>query len=1734
MLNRHPALKRALSFLLSFALVLPASMALIGDSGTAEAKASLPYIEELKSQQGGAFNILEIAPSADEGSFGYYLKGEEPCAGFPAKAAADAGNIQKDSDGKIVPSDQRSKRQAYVQGLFTGLATAGILGGNGNYPLTKSGTYEEKYPWELTSENSSSFNNKLPLKDAGGSPYYDKGYAKNIHFDPLPADIAPGTDINAYAYVSATSYRLDTGGSYVQDVAYYTSNSADIDNLKNNLHETLYYYSLKFTKITVDVDEESGAVTAYSNFAKTEKLKGGEAIYASAADYNTPESTVVPDPGSFAYTSLHYMADGSAKLDKNHSYYIVSGVSEPKAAADETRYQGDSAYSPYQYAAVTQNDGFHEKATGETGYFSPVDGTTPTYRYVGPGNGTYKIENGSTTANILTPVVYYNTCYRNNEWFKKYVFDCDSDTDGNITETLKINFNLETVSPDKATADQIKSASLIVLSGGLKLDKDGINSSVYVSDLLKSNCDLIIDLATRNSTEAVTPLIIDSNLSTLSSTSMPCLQTLASGAGSTFGVSAAKRVKENVYLYGPGATAPQLATCSFTSAFSDTNAYSEVSERINYVNTQRAGQGAESDRLVDTKVSMATVVRHIINASQPTSTKGSVRILDIEPGNPYEGSSSNLSKETVQNKWLAGTPMKAYSPAITTWSTSEFIGKIDEIGEEFDIVYVGTNISRYTQTTQIDNLNQQIIDCTDSNMDGLVYTNIGDTVRSGGGNGYSLSGLLDRDFTTYQVYDYDTDRWGEKQEKGSFKTYSAINATSASYADQFRFSGNDLTKNAMQMLKDYAEAGHPVIVADDLLNNLQQTADSVQGHAYIRLGTWFGQELKAFDHTFTYVFTAKQGKLSIGAGADNFVESMIKYFSGSSNLETIKSQLQNPVYNWEKSANGSTWETVVSGQGISSINTAGFPDGTYFRCTIAITVPVLGNLWTINPAAKTQVAHLMGKNTVNAARVDNCSYMYEFLNAVHARSNIFSEGTFSPAYDGASDAAAAENRTKLYALVNISNPTIKLAKQPTEYAMSSSSMTTLEKQENGKYYLDYTFTVTNPTDPTPKTTTYSCNLYVDSNGDGRFTNAEKLPNVEVYCDSRPVKTLRASEAGTAAYIYTIHRPLPDDLAGIIPWKLEVVKVGSSGVHTSQTGFTHITGSGSATADHAQKSLNILQIMPSEGNNIDLNDTNYKDLFKQVERDYTVSIKQREVNKQTDWSSIKDFDMLILGFGDCYGEMTAGTATAISQFIQTGKAVLFSHDCASFYFLNDSDAKQYEGTTLIKNGFLDGWTTDHHEVTTDKLYTDDPLKLFTLYYYGYNFNTTLRDPLGLDRYGVSSTKSLDASKFGVSSQDGNTNGGFVTNNHKGSGLPSAQISALQTAGYSIAYKPNSNRKTTLPETQGLTNNILMRYYKSGTLPYGYANNDGTPFTNDVKNFFTQNAAEMNKLQTSDYVTQVNKGQITSYPFNINLSGFGGSGKALDIAETHMQYEQLNMNSDDIVVWYCLSGGGSKSLISDLSLGSTYDYMTNDVVNQYFIYTRGNVTYTGSGHSAPRTDDERKLIVNTIIAAARQGQSAPGAVFTDPAGGKTGVNTFLIPADDNGIIESSGTVTDENRRIYFKLQDTSLGSDSSRKTYNAAVTCISGATSVSLPVYYTADSGAEISLIGAPTPGQVYYVKLDDILLNQTLKGAVQKGTAMVSVKVSPSVTITQAGKAATTINGADVSIPLAKMKLFDLG
>ena len=84
-----------------------------------------------------------------------------------------------------------------------------------------------------------------------------------------------------------------------------------------------------------------------------------------------------------------------------------------------------------------------------------------------------------------------------------------------------------------------------------------------------------------------------------------------------------------------------------------------------------------------------------------------------------------------------------------------------------------------------------------------------------------------------------------------------------------------------------------------------------------------------------------------------------------------------------------------------------------------------------------------------------------------------------------------------------------------------------------------------------------------------------------------------------------------------------------------------------------------------------------------------------------------------------------------------------------------------------------------------------------------------------------------------------------------------------------------------------------------------------------------------------------------------------GDSITIAETHGQYYQLGMEQDrdindqsdgmnDVVAWYCLTD-------------NYYNNSPNDVRNNYYLYSKGNVIYTGAGHRRVQNDDEIKLFI-----------------------------------------------------------------------------------------------------------------------------------------------------------------------------
>ena len=179
---------------------------------------------------------------------------------------------------------------------------------------------------------------------------------------------------------------------------------------------------------------------------------------------------------------------------------------------------------------------------------------------------------------------------------------------------------------------------------------------------------------------------------------------------------------------------------------------------------------------------------------------------------------------------------------------------------------------------------------------------------------------------------------------------------------------------------------------------------------------------------------------------------------------------------------------------------------------------------------------------------------------------------------------------------------------------------------------------------------------------------------------------------------------------------------------------------------------------------------------------------------------------------------------------------------------------------------------------------------------------------------------------------------------------------------------------LDEKQGFTYYTIKRLGTGNKMPYSAL----------VKNGFnTQNDLTMKATKTND-------GQITQYPYKIGeWTTDSATGKnvfddsKLSIAVTHGQWYQLDMEDPEVTVWYCLTNDDSdayKDMIKNRDYdnpgdSTTYSVSPNDAANNYYIYSKGNIFYSGVGHSEVKGDMEAKLFINTIIGAYRTPYEPP---------------------------------------------------------------------------------------------------------------------------------------------------------------
>lgn len=113
--------------------------------------------------------------------------------------------------------------------------------------------------------------------------------------------------------------------------------------------------------------------------------------------------------------------------------------------------------------------------------------------------------------------------------------------------------------------------------------------------------------------------------------------------------------------------------------------------------------------------------------------------------------------------------------------------------------------------------------------------------------------------------------------------------------------------------------------------------------------------------------------------------------------------------------------------------------------------------------------------------------------------------------------------------------------------------------------------------------------------------------------------------------------------------------------------------------------------------------------------------------------------------------------------------------------------------------------------------------------------------------------------------------------------------------------------------------------------------------------------------------VNDGLLTQYPFL--LTSRPSTGSVGQIASTHNQYFMLDLEDPTLVSWYNIQGGSRD---------------TADSWNHYYTYSKGNVTYSGTGHTNTGFPEwEQKLFVNTMYRAFMGSNHKPSITVHSPA-------------------------------------------------------------------------------------------------------------------------------------------------------
>ncbi len=499
---------------------------------------------------------------------------------------------------------------------------------------------------------------------------------------------------------------------------------------------------------------------------------------------------------------------------------------------------------------------------------------------------------------------------------------------------------------------------------------------------------------------------------------------------------------------------------------------------------------------------------------------------------------------------------------------------------------------------------------------------------------------------------------------------------------------------------------------------------------------------------------------------------------------------------------------------------------------------------------------------------------------------------------------------------------------------------------------------------------YAYKIYIDQNNDSKFSSDEVI-----------YERTNCSSDGSEL---SVTNRLSKSLVGLIQWKIEIYRQENEAVRFTEIGCSAAKNSGT------KKEIRVLQIMPQDHGyapgvtdypgRLDLSNNGLFTKYYNALDDYQITVTRVYLNEVQGWfkenrtacgdkrfsfdnskeisfepgsenpknfsAALQDkfsgYNMIIVGFGDGYGfhdlngaggdeggKEDDGFPDYLKYYIAQGKSILFTHDVTSMQNTHS---------------------------------------------FGYTANTQLRDVMGMNRYAsVSSNLTAEQRESLLRYQEGKpydtvTNPNYPEDTYGREERHGMTYYMMKRTGWLYGNESvHTEWWGGVFYNQNKDNNFRMPFQ------YMIQNFNGQPVTN--ANDFVRNTGFNNNNDETTTVKKLNEGQITTYPFAID--------DTLTVAPTHGQWYQLNMEDPEVTVWYCLdmeegdqyqTAGAEQYDGTGLS-SITYGVSPNDAANNYYIYSKKNVFYSGVGHSTVNGDMEAKLFINTMIAAYRTSYEAP---------------------------------------------------------------------------------------------------------------------------------------------------------------